>query len=99
MDPLAHTIAETCMLARAGRTAVYEAINSGKLVAHKRGARTIIFASDLQRWIESLPQIVVKKPIEHGAVQDTVLSKDRKADRKGRDVGAGKNQALSNVGS
>jgi hypothetical protein len=62
MNPLAHSIAETCVLARAGRTAVYEAINSGRLIAHKRGARTIILASDLKRWIEALPQIEVKKP-------------------------------------
>ncbi len=55
-----HSIPEVCALARAGRTAIYHAINSGALVAHKRGRRTLIFAGDLQRWLDSLPQIEVK---------------------------------------
>jgi len=55
--PVAYTIAETCALARAGRTAVYEAIASGDLVARKRGRKTIILFDDLQRWLNSLPTI------------------------------------------
>jgi hypothetical protein len=83
MNPLAHSIAETCVLARAGRTAVYEAINSGKLVAHKRGARTIILAGDLQRWIEALPQIEVKHPKqERMAVSSTAVTSRAPAERK-----------------
>jgi excisionase family DNA binding protein len=62
MNPLAYSVPEVCQLARAGRTAVYQAINSGELIAHKRGARTLIFASDLQRWLESLPKIEMKHP-------------------------------------
>jgi hypothetical protein len=53
-------IPEVCKRAHQGRTGVYQAINDGKLVAHKRGSRTIIFASDLQRYLEALPQIEVK---------------------------------------
>jgi excisionase family DNA binding protein len=83
MNPLAHSIAETCVLARAGRTAIYEAINSGELIAHKRGKRTLIFASDLERWLASLPQIEAKHPVELGAVSDTAQATSRaRAERK-----------------
>jgi excisionase family DNA binding protein len=43
--PLAYTIAEACVVVRAGRTAIYEAIRSGELVARKRGRKTIILAA------------------------------------------------------
>ncbi len=66
-----HSIPEACALACVGRTALYQAINAGELVAHKRGKRTLIFANDLQRWLDSLPQIEVKHPKqESGAVSD-----------------------------
>jgi len=61
MPPLAYSIPEVCKWSNAGRTTVYKAINAGNLTAHKRGSRTIILSSDLERWLSSLPQIEAKR--------------------------------------
>jgi hypothetical protein len=54
-----------------GRTALYQAIKSGELVAHKRGKRTLIFSRDLQQYLDALPRIEVKNPIERAVVSGT----------------------------
>jgi excisionase family DNA binding protein len=57
---LVYSIPEACSLAHTGRTALYQAINSGALPARKRGKRTLILHEDLYRWLQSLPSFAVK---------------------------------------
>jgi hypothetical protein len=52
---LAYTIAEACEAARIGRTSIYDAIKSSKLIARKNGRRTVILAEDLRLWLQDLP--------------------------------------------
>jgi len=54
---LVYSIPQACARAQTGRTALYQAINSGSLVARKRGKRTLILEDDLCRWLLSLPRI------------------------------------------
>jgi excisionase family DNA binding protein len=52
---VAYSVAETMALSGLGRDTVYKAIHAGRLPARKLGRRTIVLASDLQRFLEALP--------------------------------------------
>jgi excisionase family DNA binding protein len=53
--PFAHTIEDTALHVKCGRTTIYAAIKSGALKARKIGRRTIILDEDLRGWLASLP--------------------------------------------
>ena len=63
MNTLAYTIAEACTVTRTGKTALYEAINTGELRAVKRGRRTLVLPDDLKDWTEKLPAI--ERQLQH----------------------------------
>ena len=54
---LAHTPAQAAKLANIGRTRLYDAINSGQLVARKFGGRTLILDTDLRKFLDNLPPV------------------------------------------
>jgi len=62
--PLAYTIAEAVAVSRISRTAIYRAISEGHLPARKRGARTLILASDLADLLTSLPVVKPRAKVE-----------------------------------
>jgi hypothetical protein len=62
------SVSEACAIAHMGRTSFYEALKSGALTARKRGSRTWVLGSELQRFIDALPQIEVKHPVDRRAV-------------------------------
>ena len=53
-----------------GNTTVYQEISSGRLVALKIGARTLVTAESLERYIEGLPRadVTMKLPPRYAAV-------------------------------
>lgn len=62
------SVSEACAIAHMGRTSFYQALHSGALTARKRGSRTFVLASELQRFIDSLPELKVKPPSKTGGI-------------------------------
>ncbi len=57
MDSLGLSIPEVCRTTGIGRTTIYEEIRAGRLRALKLGRRTIIRTTDLQKWLDALPEL------------------------------------------
>ncbi|MGA8692624.1 MAG: helix-turn-helix domain-containing protein [Xanthobacteraceae bacterium] len=51
------TVEEFCRCYRVGRTVAYEEIGAGRLIARKRGSRTLIARDEARRWFRGLPPI------------------------------------------
>ena len=51
------SIDESCEISGVGRTKIYEAIGTSKLIARKVGRRTVILRKDLETWLENLPAV------------------------------------------
>jgi hypothetical protein len=66
------SIAGFCNYAAIGRTAAFEEIRSGRLIAHKRGRSTIILIEDADAWLQCLPLALPQRP---DAVPATSLKK------------------------
>jgi excisionase family DNA binding protein len=54
---VAHSINEAALIIGIGRDGVYRAIHERRLRARKFGKRTLILATDLQAFLDSLPTI------------------------------------------
>ena len=51
----AFSVPEVVRTTSIGRTRLYQEISEGRLKAHKLGKRTVVFASDLDTWLATLP--------------------------------------------
>ena len=56
MEKVAFSIDEAARRANICRDLIYRAINAGKLRARKNGRRTLILASDLETYLNNLPE-------------------------------------------
>jgi excisionase family DNA binding protein len=57
-NKIAVTIPEACALSGLGRSSIYEAFKSRRLIARKHGKRTLILVRDLREYLENLPTSV-----------------------------------------
>jgi hypothetical protein len=60
-EPIAYTINEAAQAARISRTRLYAAVAAGELTLRKNGRRSIVLASDLRRFLDSLPTLAPSK--------------------------------------
>lgn len=51
----AYSVEELCRFTSLGRSIIYQEIRRGHLKAVKLGRRTLILASEVERWLNTLP--------------------------------------------
>lgn len=56
MEALAYSLDDASLLAAVSKSYLYSQIASGRLVARKRGRRTVILADELSSWLHGLPR-------------------------------------------
>lgn len=61
MRKLVYTIEEFADLTGLGRTAIFDAIKSGRLPAKKWGRRTVILAEDAMAFLSNLPDVKARR--------------------------------------
>ena len=78
--PRLYSIAEVKDRLGIGNTSVYQEISAGRLVALKLGARTLITAESLKRYIESLPfaDIAMKLPAHYATRHPATVATNNK---------------------
>ena len=60
LPKLAYSIEEFSDVTGLGRTAIFDAINKGRLRAKKAGRRTLILKEEADRFLQSLPEVSPK---------------------------------------
>lgn len=57
---MVHTIDDLIETGHGCRAAIYNEIAEGRLVAHKRGRRTVVYEEDRAAWVRSWSKAVIK---------------------------------------
>lgn len=55
MPPMAYSVSDVLKMVGIGRTKFYQLVTAGDIKTRKIGTRTIVLASDLEAWVQSLP--------------------------------------------
>ncbi len=59
-EKLAYTVREACAATGLGRSTLYEEVRAGRLIARKRGSKTVILEADLAAYLAALRPITQK---------------------------------------
>lgn len=69
MEQLTYSIPDVSVRTGLGKTTVYKAISEGRLKARKLGNRTLILASELDKFLNSLPEVKILNDLTDGGMQ------------------------------
>ena len=77
MNKEAFDLRELVALGHGCRTFLYQQLSAGKLIARKRGRRTVVLRADLDAWVASLPVVEPRKAANS-------MREDRMGKKKGK---------------